>query len=252
MAIAKAAGAKKAWQSLIRDTGYMGISLHSRNHQGEGLDSMVDWANQQGFKRFRIGLSDTLNRFNYAQEHNVPLQEAFAMVALTGDKWLEQNRPILDNLTMPYDVVRWSHWLTNHAPEVEENRQIFNCALETDSEFLQSVMADVHAFSLRKNGHPETDTAKINISIKYLIEELAVYSVILRELPATTIYPGKQLNCFAYLRDNQPEHLPLAISKTGFIRLAIHGVEQPSERHSLVTNQHPAANQNTTMVAAYK
>jgi len=251
MAIAKAAGAKKAWQRLIGKTGYMGISLHSRNHQGEGLEAMVDWANQQGFKRFRICLSDTLIRFNYAQERGIPLQQAFAISTLAGDKWLEQNLPILDNLSMPYDVVRWSHWLTDHAQEVEENRRIFNSALETDPEFRQSIMEDVHAFSLRKNGHPETDTAKINTSIKYLIEELAVYSVILKELPATTIYPGKQLNCFAYLRDNKPSHLPSAISNTGFIRLAIHGT-QADERHSSFSAQPIAANQKQPLVSALK
>ena len=47
MAKAKATGAKKSWQSLIGDTGYMGISLHSSNHRGEGLEAMVNWANEQ-------------------------------------------------------------------------------------------------------------------------------------------------------------------------------------------------------------
>ncbi len=246
MPTAKATGAKKAWQCLIGNTGYMGISLHSRNHQGESLEAMVDWASQQGFKRFRIGLSDTLNRFNYVQENNIPPQQAFSMATLAGDEWLEKNQHILGKLSMPFDVVRWSHWLNEHEQEVEENREIFNVALETNPEFRKSVMADVHAFSLRKNGYPETDASKIGTSVKYLIEELAVYSVILRELPATTIYPGKQLNCFAYLRGNKPEHFPFAISNTGHIRLAIHGIEQQSNTLYIAANQSPATNLRPT------
>ena len=109
MAKAKATGAKKAWQSLIGDTGYMGISLHSSNHRGQGLEAMVNWANEQNFKRFRIGLSDTLNRFNYAQTDNISLQQAFSVAALAGDKWLEQNQDTLNKLSIPFDIVRWSH-----------------------------------------------------------------------------------------------------------------------------------------------
>lgn len=109
-------------------------------------------------------------------------------------------------------------------------------------------MDDVHSFSLRKTGKFETDTDKITVSIKYLIEELSVYSVILKDFPATTIYPGKQLNCFAYLRNNKPEYLPPAISDTGFIRLAIHGM-QPSKDNTFTITQSPTVNQNNLVVA---
>lgn len=245
MASAKAAGAKAKWQSMVGGNGYMGISLHSRNHQGDGLSAMVDWMNcQSKFSHVRIGLSDTLNRFNYARDNSVSLKAAYMAVAQKGDEWLSENSRILGGLNMPQTLVRWSHWLENHTAEVERNRALFGQAYEENSGFRASVDADIYAFLARTNsGH---DPEKINTSRRYLIEELAVYSVILREHPATTVYPGKQLNCFAFMRENKPDGLPAAIGNTGFIRLGIHGLtktpmppplaETRKDRHLVLTS----------------
>lgn len=226
MASAKAAGAKVKWQSAVGGDGYMGISLHSRNHQGDGLSAMVDWINCQGkFNHVRVGLSDTLNRFSYARDCSVSLKAAYRAVAEKGDEWLSENLNILDRLTMPHDLVRWSHWLDTHTAEVERNRALFNQAYEEIPEFRASVDADIFAFLARTNSDHSLDN--IDRCRQYLIEELAVYSVIFRERPATTVYPGKQLNCFAYMREEKPVDLPTAIGNTKFIRLGIHGLDKP-------------------------
>lgn len=232
MAKAKAAGAKAKWQAMVGGPGYMGISLHSPNHKGDGLAAMVDWMNEHGqFSRVRVGLSDTLNRFNHARENRVSLKDAFAATAREGSNWLAANRPILDGLSMPHELVRWSHWLENHAREVEANRHFFDQAYQKNSDFKASVDADIAAFLKRKQNDPAAtiDPEFINTSRQYLIEELAVYSVILKDFPATTVYPGKQLNCFAYMRENVPQNLPAAIGRTGFIRLGIHGLDRQSQ-----------------------
>lgn len=224
MASAKAAGAKAKWQSLVGGNGYMGISLHSRNHEGEGLAAMVEWMNMRGqFEHVRVGLSDTLNRFNYAHSHRVSLTEAYKAVAQSGDAWLAENSKILDGLAMPHDLRRWSHWLENYRQEIEQNKTLFEHAYDEDAGLRSSIDADISAFLTRT--HKLHDIEQLEASRRYLIEELAVYSAILRVNPATTVYPGKQLNCFAYMRDHKPAHLPSAIGGTGFIRLGIHGMD---------------------------
>lgn len=223
MAKVKAAGAKTKWQAHAGGKGYMGVSLESRNHSGEALSAIVDWVNAHGrFDEILVGLSDTLNRHNYMRDKGLSLRDAYDHAACQGDAWLEANRPILDGFGAPHRVVRWSHWLENHAEAVRENRSRFLEAHGSDLAFRASVDADIAAFVKRKG--VSNDQEVIASCRNYLIEELAVYSVILKENPATVFYPGKQLNCFAYLREHQPAHLPRAISKTGFIRLAVHGL----------------------------
>lgn len=228
MARAKAAGAKSTWQPLTGGKGYVGISLDSTNHRGDGLSAMVDWVNAHGqFDQILIGLSDTLNRHNYARDRDLSLREAYDLASRKGDDWLDTNRATLSGFNMPFDVKRWSHWQQKHAQAVRENRGQFLNAYENDPAFCASLDADIAAFLKRKSSAP--DAKAIASCRDYLIEELAVYSVILAEYPATVIYPGKQLNCFAYLRSHQPENLPTAIGQTGFIRLGIHGLNRPDK-----------------------
>lgn len=234
MARAKAAGAKSTWQPLTGGKGYMGISLDSTNHRGEGLSAMVDWVNAHGqFDQVLIGLSDTLNRHNYARDRGLSLREAYDLASRKGDDWLETNRATLNGLKAPFDIKRWSHWRNQHTQAVRKNRDLFLEAYDNDPAFNASLDSDIAGFLKRKSSGPDAKT--IASCRDYLIEELAVYSVILAEYPATVIYPGKQLNCFAYLRDHQPENLPNAIGPTGFIRLGIHGLNRSTqgqpERH---------------------
>lgn len=234
MARAKAAGSKLVWQPLTGGNGYMGISLDSINHTGEALTAMVDWINAHGkFDQLLVGLSDTLNRHNYARDKGLSLRQAYDLAARKGDEWLASNSPILDGLKTPFEIKRWASWQETHAETLKENRRLFLNAYENDPAFRASLDSDIAAFLNRKSSAP--DSKAIASCRDYLIEELAVYSVILAEYPATVVYPGKQLNCFAYLRDYQPENLPKAIGQTGFIRLGIHGLnrtlqEQPQTR----------------------
>lgn len=228
MAKAKAAGAKSKWQPLTGGKGYMGVSLDSTNHRGEGLSAMVDWVNAHGqFDQVLIGLSDTLNRHNYARDRGLSLRDAYDLASRNGDNWLKMNRATLSRLNMPFDIKRWSYWQKEHTQIINENRSQFLNAYENDPAFCASLDADIAAFLKRKSPAPDAKT--IASCRNYLIEELAVYSVILAAYPATVIYPGKQLNCFAYLRDRQPDNLPKAIGQTGFIRLGIHGLHRPDK-----------------------
>jgi len=228
MAKVKATGPKARWQALTGGKGYMGISLESQNHTGEALSAMVDWVNAHGrFDDVLVGLSDALNRHNYMRDKGLSLREAYDFAVRKGDSWLEVNRAILESLNRPYRIVRWSHWLDNYGEAVRECKSRFLEAYEGEPAFRASTDADIAAFLKRKG--MSDDQAAIASCRNYLIEELAVYSVILKENPATVFYPGKQLNCFAYLREHKPPHLPKAIGETGFIRLAVHGLSKSEQ-----------------------
>jgi tRNA-dependent cyclodipeptide synthase len=225
MAKAKASGAKSQWQNLTGGKGYMGISLDSSNHTGEGLAAMVDWINSQGhFEQFLVGLSDTLNTHNYAHDLRLSPRAAFTYAMQKGNKWLEENEAILESLEMPFSLVRWAYWQEHFANDVADNQRVFEAAYRQDIKFREAVNADIARFLKRKTQNP--DASAVATCGAYLIEELAVYSVILKSYPGTVIYPGKQLECMRYVREQKPAHLPASIGETGYIRLSIHGLNR--------------------------
>jgi tRNA-dependent cyclodipeptide synthase len=226
---AKAAGAKSAWQSHIGGKGYMGVSLHSPNHRGNSLAAMVRWVNETGkFDEFKVGLSDTLNRHNYVMEEGISYEQAAKKASCIGQEWLDENLSILENLEIPYELVRWDYWLHNYSDVVESNRASFYQAFNNNQSFRESILDDVRKYFNRHHGVDlsNADPDKIGLSIEYLIEELAVYSVIFDTYPSTAIYPGKQLACFELIRNGDVlGDIPLTIKESKFIRLALHGAE---------------------------
>jgi len=228
-------GGKNQWKPLTGGLGYMGISLNSKKHKEDSLAAMVDWVNStSNFTQIRIGLSDTLNRHTYANDQRIDLSAAFSIARGKGDEWVNQNKPILDELTVPYEFFRWTHWFDNHADEIQTNKQKFIQLFHSDSNFKRAIEQDIAGFLNRKQGLAanEIGNESFQACFNFLIEELAVYSVIFKDYPATLIYPGPELKCLTYLRNEIPQNIPQAVSNTNFIKLGIF----PNQKQQLATN----------------
>jgi hypothetical protein len=201
-----------SWPQRKGGNGYMGISIGSRNHSGASLCHMIDWINaESGFSFLRIGLSDTLNRFNEAGH------DARGKARKAGDAWLADNRPYLSRLRVPHELFRWDHWESTYPEAVERNRRRYARAFHKVPAFRDAMMADMESFSRRRYGAP-LDLAAMQPLHDYLIEEMAVYEEIYRGYPNTTIYPGAELKVAAYLRSS---HLSETFPHSKFERLYI-------------------------------
>jgi tRNA-dependent cyclodipeptide synthase len=204
------------WSQRSGGRGYMGISLYSRAHTGTGLAHMIEWLNEEsGFDFLRIGISDTLNRFGYMADQGMPELQARAQCLSDGDKWLDNNRQILDRLSIPHEIIRWDHWQTRSPEKINLNRAHYMKAFRTHPAFREELLKDIDNFVRRKYNVtlPQIDFEKSKLCLDYLIEELAVYEEIFRNFSCTTIYPAKQLNVLTLLRSGQTdlsETLPLS------------------------------------------
>lgn len=196
--------------------GYMGISLHSRNHTGLSFASIVDWLNKNTtFEEIRIGLSDTLNRHNYMSD-GLSEQQAIKKSLDKGNEWLEENNASIQRLDVPYHIIRWSHWLEHRPATIFKNIQKYQKAYKDISEFKQAIDKDIESFQTRGSAMDRTFDSQA--SYRYLIEELAVYEEIFENYGCDVFYPGKQLACFDVIRSGI---VPIApnIQKTNYVRL---------------------------------
>lgn len=191
------------WPQRSGGNGYMGISMHSRSHTGEGLRHMIEWINEKScFGFIRIGVSDTLNRFNYMVDEKLNEEQAHKKALAIGDAWLDMNSGILASLTLPHEIIRWDHWEKTYPANVSRNRRTYLEAFRTIPEFRMAMLQDIENFTLRSYGTTpnKTDFETTKKCVNYLIEELAVYEEIYRNYPNTTIYPAKQLHVIELLR----------------------------------------------------
>lgn len=221
---------RSKWPPLLLGNGYMGISLHSRNHTGKALSSIIDWINDNAhFKSFRVGLSDTLNKHSYMMD-GMNIQEAHAHALKVGDTWLSENSEALSRLQVDTEIIRWDNWQQSRPEAIEENTQRLLKAYDKTPLFRDAINADINAFYARKGIKGAFSGAQH--SLNYLIEELAVYEEIFRDYPCITLYPGKQLKCFEVIRSGIIANISETIPRTNFMRLNIREDAMPT--HKLV------------------
>ena len=155
-----------AWRGY--QTARLQISVGGERHEGEKFAATVDWVKNR-FDKAVICVNDTLQRFNYIDK-GMAEKEAFDKSLEAGRLWLERH---MDELrTLPrLEIYRWEEW------KGEEFRQAHERVLRLyreSAEFQQAL----------------AESEKNNLSRDYLLEEVAVFSLMYKRENAVDIYPG--------------------------------------------------------------
>ncbi|MEM1395826.1 MAG: hypothetical protein AAGH38_00055 [Pseudomonadota bacterium] len=150
-----------------------------------------------------------------------------------GDRWLSQNAHIIDKIDprLNAKLIRWDHWEEHYGEKVEQYREMFERAYSLDPHFRAALLADIEGnFQRRFSERDDAFRARhFEQSKAYLIEELAVYSVMFETYPGVKLYPGKELRCFDLLRRQKIEGVPGSIHENSdFVRLGVHQLSAPS------------------------
>lgn len=199
-------------------TACVGISMHSENHTGEALHSMLNWV-EENFENCVLDLSDLLYRHNYISAGYSP-EIAFALSQKDGDKWLSEHIGVIQSMSIPTTIIRWQNWL-NH-PQFSSNLEQFRLAYKTQAPFRDALMDDISKFYKRKNADLSLEDLGIKNSIEYMLEELSAHSILYTEYPSAVIYPGKQHESFKMVRAGQVESVPKGIENSKYVRMIVY------------------------------
>ena len=215
----------KVWVNKISGTCYLGNSLFSSSHSGEALEAMIEWINTQtDFKFVLVGLSDTLNRFTLQHQEKLDYRAARQKARLAGDKWVEKNMPIIRKLSKPYRFVRWDQWFLNNEEKINLYKNFYSNLYRNDPILRDAIHKDMNKFSLRRYNKTITEMPyeHISSSLDYLIEELAIYSIIFEKIgEATAVYPANELNMLKVIRNGSVQGIPNTIENSFFIKMHI-------------------------------
>ena len=134
-------------------------------------------------------VSDTLQRHNIALFSNVSLEDAFLLSLKNGKYWLNENWAALDLLPRK-KISRWNEWLY-HSDSPETYQRI--CEIVLNDEYINSLVEEkVKLFSKRKSQNLNETfwQAMFKGARNYILEELAIFAIMLRGERAIDVYPG--------------------------------------------------------------
>lgn len=176
------------------------ISVGQPYHEGGKLRAVVDWINRNpGITEVHVSVNDLLQRHNAIAEGATP-EQATAASLLAGAHWMERNEGILAAMRPLRITTRWQDW-TERAEFAEAHTALLRYA-DRDPAFREAIEADARALAERKIKRGESVAnyaVLVEHSRDYITEEVAVFALQSRDLPAAEVYPGSNLLSAEYL-----------------------------------------------------
>lgn len=152
------------------------ISVGSRVHEGERLESTIDLINNS-FQQCTIMLDDSLQWPTLGLGHpHLDNQELLTLAIKNGDQWLEEERNIYTKLEIPYKIVRWKDWISS--PVFSQAIERMQVLYDTNIVIQQAINNNIELFLDRYGKNTQTDFMQdkraIELCTRYLIEECAI------------------------------------------------------------------------------
>jgi tRNA-dependent cyclodipeptide synthase len=197
------------------------ISVGQDYHEGEKLKAAVDWAKHR-FEKVVFCVNDTLQRFNLIYLNKISENEAFELSARRGSEWIERNKPIISGI-QNVEVIRWEDWKAR--PEYPRGFLQTEWLYNNNTEFQKSIDDNVEEIlSRRRTKDPQTYANDNNqefsaLSRKYLLEELATFSLMYESEVAIDIYPGTVLKPAVLFQGRNINGAPPGLGKGHFARI---------------------------------
>jgi tRNA-dependent cyclodipeptide synthase len=189
------------------------ISVGKEYHEGQKLVAIVDWINRNPhIDRVHISVNDYLQRHNL-EAAGMSKEEAGQAALVAGSEWLERNKNILSKINVEKIYTRWENWFLREGFSAVHS-ELLSYA-KTDPAFGEAMAKDARSLAERKTERGEAvPDSLVEHSHHYITEEMAVFAIQSRIIPAAEVYPGSNLLGAEYMRHLSPEakaQLPEAI-----------------------------------------
>jgi tRNA-dependent cyclodipeptide synthase len=171
------------------------ISVGQKCHEEEKFAATLKIINKN-FKSCSIIICDTLQRHTLSlrerinENKDVLYKKALKM----GDRWLQRNRPLIEQLTIPHEILRWDKWLND--PNYQLIREKIDLLYQSDKYFKQKIIDTIDLFVERYTNKCDNivDEKIIFAScLEYVKEECTVELLWVNERFNFEIYPSERI-----------------------------------------------------------
>jgi len=207
-----------AWRRFARLR--LMISVGQPYHEDGKLQAVVDWINRNPqITDVHVSVNDLLQRHN-SEAAGLGPKHARSLAAAEGALWLARCEPILSQLTAARTTTRWQAWLEHK--DFATTLAALHDLIQQDIGLADALEKDSVALAERrlKRGEPVAALRTMKAhSREYVLEEMAVFALQCRDLPAAEAYPGSNLNTAEHLVGKQLPASLMPLSTRHFTRI---------------------------------
>ena len=202
---------------------YLGISLANPVFDEKNLNALLLWASEH-FRKCLVVIGDDLCRFNQKILYGFGDDEALNAARELGDVFIENNLAVFKQFDQ--DVVQISRWADHiecdmYSKSSEQLESIF----VNEPEFRSMIEIDAVSFVKRQKKHNTEfvvgDDEAINLCCQYLLEEIAVFSVLSQQGWRVELYPGSELNVLVEVAKGKYPDVPQGLKNRINVELRI-------------------------------
>lgn len=170
---------------------YFGASLNNSFFWTDQTKLLLDWASKN-FKSTKVLIPGILNRFNEQILFGLDEEEALIKSIKRGFEMHVKISQELANLNIKnIKLLGWNELINKN--EFSFQHQILLSAFDNEREFREEIITISTAFIDRQKHIDIERSSAIDLSVMYILEELAVCSLLINEGYKVQIYPGTQL-----------------------------------------------------------
>jgi len=203
---------------------FLGISMSNPFSHGKFMSLVLKWIDSK-FDKCIILIADHLHRFNeYIFKGDT---DGGGIECIRMGKEIHQRLQDvinkIDNTNTKFKIIHWLELLETN--EFKINKEKIDSYFELDENFRKSVIKSCEVFieKQRNKGyqiHVSQDIA-VKRSCDYVLEELAVFSLLIDRGYTVQVYPGTQLQVLKDLANNSFSNLNTSLGKGIYIDLSI-------------------------------
>lgn len=202
---------------------YLGISIGNPQFRGESFQVLLEWISHH-FDECLIVVGDYLQRYNEHIFYNRQAKEAEIESLRMGDAFLKESEKYLSLLPKEkFRVTRWKSFLDS--PEYHKAKKILDELFVSSFEFRESIDKTSTEFisrQMKNKKSPVVDKkTAIALSTQYLLEEIAVFSVLVENGWAVEVYPGAEIPVLVDIAAGKFPHIPPALKQRINVELRI-------------------------------
>lgn len=182
----------------------MPISVGQQIHEGKKFLATIKLINAS-FKACTILIDDSVQRHTMKID-NVKNDDCLYQMAIKeGDNWLQRNESAYQNLTIPYNIMRWDDWLVH--PSYKNSYEKVKNYYYSHQDYRKEIQANIETF-LTRYFERVADPSQIDyqrafsLCLDYLLEECAVMCLWVENKYEFEVYPSGRNQAMAATYDH--------------------------------------------------
>ena len=208
---------------FAQDKCYLGISLANPVFDEKNLHALLLWASGN-FKQCLVVIGDDLCRFNQKILYGLGEDECLKAARAIGDVFIENYSAVFEQFDA--DVIKISRWGEHLKSDMyRKSSERLESIFVSDPEFRSIIETDAVSFVKRQKKHNTefavTDDKAIELCCKYLLEEIAVFSVLSQQGWSVELYPGSELNVLVEVAKGKFPDVPQGLKNRINVELKI-------------------------------